>query len=165
MAFRRGIVLLQDCHAEMGVSPLSWRMAISRAPFSALSSGLKAAYDAKTHIVAELTDIPAGVRRAALRRVVSDIADRRRSVCARIAADSEAINSVSDCGFRGLILPVDAKTLKSQAGWQRFAALVRLAAQVAPTVVIDGAPPEQAEALVKAGATHAIFERNAGRLI
>ena len=164
MAFRRGIVLLQDGHAEMGVTSLSWRMAISGAPFSALSSGLKPAFDAKTHVVAELTDIPAGVRRTALRRVVSDIADRRRSVCARIPAESEAIDSVRDCGFRGLILPIDAKALKNQGGWQRLIALTTLAAQTAPTVVIDGAPPEQAEALAKAGATHAIFAKNAGRL-
>jgi hypothetical protein len=164
MAFRRGVVLLQDCHAEMAVAPLSWRMAISGAPFSALSSGLKT-FDAKTHIVAELTDIPAGARRTALRRVVSDIADRRRSVCARIPAESEAIDSVSDCGFRGLILPIDAKTLKSQGGWQRFEALVALAAQTAPTVLVDGAPPEQAQALAKAGATHAIFAKSTGRLI
>jgi hypothetical protein len=165
MAFRRGIVLLQDCHAEMGVTPLSWRMAISGAPFSALSSGLKPAFDAKTHVVAELTDIPAGVRRTALRRVVSDIADRRRSVCARIPAESEAIDSVSDCGFHGLVLPVEAKASKAQGAWQRFVALVAQAAQTAPTVVIDGAPPEQAEALAKAGATHAIFARSAGRLV
>ena len=164
MAFRRGVVLLQDCHAEMAVAPLSWRMAISGAPFSALSSGLKT-FDAKTHIVAELTDIPAGARRTALRRVVSDIAERRRSVCARIPAESEAIDSVSDCGFRGLILPIDAKMLKSQGGWPRFTALVGLAAQTAPTVVVDGAAPEQAEALAKAGATHAIFAKSAGRLI
>ncbi|HEY3812561.1 MAG TPA: hypothetical protein VGL66_05000 [Caulobacteraceae bacterium] len=165
MAFRRGIVMLQDCHAEMGVCTLSWRMAISGAPFSALSSGLKAAFDAKSHIIAVLTDIPAGVRRAALRRVVSDIAERRRSVCARIPAESEALDSISNCGFRGVVMAADAKALKTQAGWQRFAALVELAAQTAPTVIIDGAPAEQAEALVKAGATHAIFAKAPARLI
>lgn len=165
MAFRRSIVMLQDCHAEMGVCTLSWRMAISGAPFSALSSGLKSAFDAKSHVIAELTDIPAGVRRTALRRVVSDIGERRRSVTARIPAESEALDSIRDCGFRGVVMSEDAKALKTQAGWLRFAALVEMAAQIAPTVVIDGAAPEQAEALAKAGATHAVFAKNAGRLI
>jgi hypothetical protein len=165
MSFRRGIVLLQDCHAEMGVCTLSWRMAISGAPFSALSSGLKTAFDAKTHVIAELTDIPAGVRRTALRRVVSDIADRRRSVCARVPAESEALDAISDCGFRGVIMAAGAKTRKSQAEWQRLSAVVSLAAQLAPTVIVDGVPPEQAEALHLAGATHAIFARASGRLV
>ncbi|HWE46718.1 MAG TPA: hypothetical protein VG407_11895 [Caulobacteraceae bacterium] len=165
MSFRRGIVMLQDSHAEMGVMPLSWRMAISGAPFCALSSGLKAAFDAKTHVIAELFDIPAGVRRSSLRRVVSDIAERRRSVCARIPAESEALDAVRDCGFRGMVMAPDAKTLKTEAGWQRFAALIEVAARIAPTVIIDGAPPEQAEALTKAGATHAVFAKSAPRLI
>jgi hypothetical protein len=165
MSFRRGIVMLQEAEAEMGVMPLSWRMAISGAPFSALSSGLRSAFDAKTHVIAELSDIPAGVRRAALRRVVGDIAERRRSVCARIPAESEALDAVRDCGFRGVIMPADVKAMKTQAGWQRFAALVEVAARIAPTVIVDGAPPEQAEALTKAGATHAVFAKSAPRLI
>jgi hypothetical protein len=164
LEFRRGMALLQECATDLGVMPLSWRMASSPA-LAALSSGLREGLDPKAHIVAELRDIPAGVSRTTLRRIVHAVGDRRRAVCARVPAESEAVDAVANCGLRGVVFHVEARALQPEVAWLRFAGLIHAARQVFATVVVDGLPGERREDLVAAGATHALFARTAHRLI
>jgi hypothetical protein len=166
LEFRRGLALLQESGAELGMAPVSWDMAAGRqSAFAALNTGVRGAASPRAHLIAELTGVPAGVSKTLLRQVVAFVAERRRAVFARLSPDTAALAAIAGSGVRGVCFAMDEAPLQTDAGWRRLQTLIRNALMVVPTVVIDRVPAQRHDELLDAGATHAIFARFTAPLV
>ncbi len=160
LRFRRGLALVAEQGPGYGILPVSWRfLAESPAVFERLNDAVRTRLDPHERLIAELTDIPAGVERSALRAAVARLSHSRRAVYLRLPPDSEALSVAFRSGARGLSLPLRGMNLASASERARLDALIRRARTLAPAVLLDGAPADQAERLWEAGATHAVFTR------
>jgi len=169
LKFRRGLALLEEHSPGYGVMRTPWSMLTqSRAAFTALNTGVRGRVDPAVRLIGEIGDIPAGAQPRAVKEAVRFLGERRRTVILRLPPDAEALDAVAGSGARGVCYSIAGPALEGHGegqAWARLAALLNATRRLAPLVLLDQAPPERADALLAAGATHAVFAPMRARLV